>query len=188
LTILAGLIFTVVGPLRPGWNALANGAPSGGSLSQSVVPSQGSNRSNPFAIPFTASLQGTLAQNGPDSSGAVTLHVNATLSEGAQGVLTIVLQGTQENFGGPGSGLSITSTQVKISLDAAVPVYQGYLTDLRRNEYCWRMTALLTKVGTGTSRVQVQIVLQVDSSGNVTGVIQSVPLQVSPSTPGTQQV
>ncbi|HEY6285532.1 MAG TPA: hypothetical protein VIX20_07720 [Ktedonobacteraceae bacterium] len=197
LTILAGLVFTVAGPLRPGWNALANGATSGNSLSQSVVPSaskrvpstsQGSNTSNPFAVPFTASLQGTLAQNGPDSSGVVTQHVNATLSDAAQGVLTIMLKGTQENFGGQESGLSITSTQVKLSQDAAIPLYQGYLTDLRNSEYRWRMTALVAKVGASTSRVQVQIEMQVDSSGQVTRVIQGIPVQGSPSTPGTQQV
>ena len=197
LTILAGLIFTVAGPLRPGWSALANGVTSGNSLTQSVVPStsqrvpsmsQGGNTSNPFAVPFTASLQGTLAQNGPDSSGAVTLHVNATLSNGAQGVLTIMLKGTQENFGGQGSGLSITSTQVRLSQDASKPLYQGYLTDLRSNGYRWRMTALLSKSGPSTSGVQVQIEMQADSSGQVTGVIQGTPVQSSPSTPTTQQV
>jgi hypothetical protein len=196
LAILSGLIFTVAGPLRPGWNALANGASSGKSLSRSVKPSpsqrvpstsQGGNTSNPFATPFTASLQGTLAQNGPDSSGAVTLHVNATLSNGAQGVLTINLQGTQENFDGQEGGLSITSTQVKLSQDAAIPLYQGYLTDLRSNENRWRMAALLSNVSSGTNRVQLQIEMHVDSPGQVTGVIQGAPIQSSPSTPGTQQ-
>ena len=194
LTILAGLIFTVAGPLQPGWNALANGASSGNSLSQSVVSSpsqrvpstsQGGNTSNPFDAPFTASFQGTLVQNGPDSSGAVSLHVNATLSDGAQGVLTIILQGIQEGFGGQGSGLSITSTQVKLGQDAARPLYQGYLTDLRSNEIRWRMSALLSNVGAGTNKVQAQIEMQVDSSGQVTGVIQGAPVQGSPSTPST---
>ena len=192
LTILAGLIFTIVGPLQPGWNALANGVTSGNSLTQSVVPStpqktpstsQGNNTSNPFAAPFTASLQGTLAQSGPDSSGVVTLRMNATLSNGAQGVLTIILNGTRENFGGQDSELSITSTQVKLSQDASKPLYQGYLTDLRNRESRWRMTALLSKSGASTSGVQVQIEMQADSSGRVTGVIQG-----SPSTPTTQQV
>jgi len=197
LAILSGLIFTVVGPLQPGWNALANGGTSGNSLTQSVAPSplqktpstsQGNNTSNPFAVPFTASLQGTLAQNGPDSSGVVTLRINATLSDGAQGVLTVILNGTQENFGGQDSELSITSTQVKLSQDASKPLYQGYLTDLRNRESRWRMTALLSKSGASTSGVQVQIEMQADSSGRVTGVIQGTPVQGSPSTPTTQQV
>jgi hypothetical protein len=197
LAILSGLIFTVVGPLQPGWNALANGGTSGNSLTQSVTPSplqktpstsQGNNTSNPFAVPFTASLQGTLAQNGPDSSGVVTLRINATLSDGAQGVLTVILHGTQENFGGQDSELSITSTQVKLSQDASKPLYQGYLTDLRNRESRWRMTALLSKSGASTSGVQVQIEMQADSSGRVTGVIQGTPVQGSPSTPTPQQV
>ena len=197
LTILAGSIFTVVGPLRPGWNALANGVTSGNSLTQTVVPStsqrtpstsQGNKTSNPFAAPFTASLQGTLAQNGPDSSGVVTLRINATLINGAQGVLTIILKGTQENFGGQESELTINSTQVRLSQDASQPLYQGYLTDLRNRESRWRMTALLAKSGASTSGVQVQIEMQADSSGQVTGVIQGIPVQGSPSTPTTQQV
>jgi hypothetical protein len=197
LAILAGLIFTIVGPLQPGWNALVNGVTSGKSLTQSVVPSplqktpstsQGTNTSPPFAAPFTASLQGTLAQNGPDSSGAVTLRINATLSNGAQGVLTIILNGTQENFGGQDGGLTINSTQVRLSQDASKSLYQGYLTDLRNRDSRWRMTALLSKSGANTSGVQVQIEMQTDSSGQVTGVIQGIPVQGSPSTPTTQQV
>lgn len=192
LAILAGLIFTVAGPLRPGWNALANGATSGKNLAQSVVPSptqqtpsssQGGN--NPFASPFTASFRGTLAQNGPESNGNVILHMNASLSDGAQGVLTIMMQGTQDNFGGQGDGLSITSTQVKLGQDATKPLYQGYLTDLRSDEVRWRMSALLSNVSAGMNRLQVQIEMQVDSSGQVTGVIQGVPVQGSPSNPNT---
>ncbi len=150
LAILAGLIFTVAGPLRPGWNALANGVSSGNSLSQSIAPStsQGSNTNNPFATPFSASLQGTFTQNGPDARGAETLNVKAALSNGPQGVLTIVLKGTQENFGDGESGLSITSTRVMLGSDANAPLYQGHLTGLRNREYTWRMTALLAKSGT----------------------------------------
>jgi hypothetical protein len=196
LAILAGFIFTVAGPLRPGWNAIANGVTSGNSLLQSVAPStsqgtpstaQGGNTSNPFATPFTASLQGTLSQNGPDASGAETLRVNATLSNGAQGVLTIVLKGTQNNFGDDGNELSVTSTQVTLGKDATIPLYQGYLTGLRNGGYRWRMAALLAKAGATASQVQIQIEMQVGASGQVTGVIQGVPVQGSPSTPGTQQ-
>ena len=192
LTILAGLIFTVAGPLHPGWNALANGATSGNTIAQSVVPSptqqapstsRGGN--NPFASSFTASFQGTLAQNGPDSNGNVILHMNATLSDGAQGVLVIVMQGTQESFRGQDGGLSITSTQVKLGQDATKPLYQGYLTDLRSNEVRWRMSALLSNVSAGMDRLQVQIEMQVDSSGQVAGVIQGIPVQGSPSNPNT---
>ena len=192
LTLLAGLIFTVAGPLRPGWNALANGATSGNTIAQSAVPSPTQQApstspggSNPFTSAFTASFQGTLAHNGPDSNGNVILHLNATLSDGAQGVLIIVMQGTQESVRGQGDGLSITSTQVKLGQDATKPLYQGYLTDLRSNEVRWRMSALLSNVSAGMDRLQVQIEMQVDSSGQVAGVIQGIPVQGSPSNPNT---
>ena len=41
---------------------------------------------------------------------------------------------------------------------------------------------------TRTNRVQLQSEMQADSSGQLTGVIQGVPVQGSPSTPTTQQV
>ena len=116
-----------------------------------------------------------------------TLRINAVLSSGAQGVLTVILNGRQQNFGGQDDELSITSTQVKLSQDASKPLYQGYLTDLRNREFRWRMTALLSKSGASTSGIQVQIEMREDSSGQVTGVIQGVPVQGSPSTPTTQQ-
>ena len=74
---------------------------------------------------------------------------------------------------------------MKLSENAAMPLYQGYLTGLRSNDFRWRMSAMLTKVGASTSTVQVAIEMQVDSSGHVTGVIQGTPVQGSPSTPST---
>ncbi|GAC1383311.1 MAG: hypothetical protein NVSMB33_11160 [Ktedonobacteraceae bacterium] len=193
LTVLAGLLFTVAVPLRSGWNALTNSVHANSSLSQPKRSSafQSSTASDPFGVPFTASLQGTLTQNGPDSNGAETLHVNTTLSNGIQGVLTLVLQGTQENFSGGGSGLSITSTQVMLGKDVTAPLYQGSLTDLRSGADRWRMSALLAKAGTTATQVHIQIEMQVNASGQVTGVIQGIPTQgspIPPNTPATQQV
>jgi len=74
---------------------------------------------------------------------------------------------------------------VKLGQDATKPLYQGYLTDLRSNEVRWRMSALLSNVSAGMDRLQVQIEMQVDSSGQVAGVIQGIPVQGSPSNPNT---
>ncbi len=120
--------------------------------------------------------------------------MNANLSNGAQGVLMIMMQGTQQSFGGQGDGLSITSTQVKLGQDATKPLYQGSLTDLRSNEVRWRMFALLSNVSSRADRLQVEIEMQLDASGQVLGVIQGIPVQGSPtqpttpSTPTTRQV
>src|SRR5258708_3944108 len=74
LAVLAGLIFTVIGPLSPGWSARANGVTPGSSQSQqgALSTSQNNNAGDPFSAPFTASFQGNLTQNGPDSNGVET--------------------------------------------------------------------------------------------------------------------
>lgn len=181
LFALGCIIFTMAGPLRPGWNALAGGATaSAASISQSSTsssssPSQSNNTGDPFASGFTASLQGALTQNGPDSNGNETLRINTTLSNGAQGVMTIVLQGTQSGFGDDNGGLSITSTQATIGTSSNTQLYAGQLTDLRAGDRRWRMTALVAKGGSSSSQLQLSIILNVTSSGQVTGTIQGAP-------------
>lgn len=174
LFTLACVIFTMAGPLRPGWNALSGGSTtaSAASISQSSSsPSQSSTSGDPFASSFTASLQGTLTQNGPDASGNETLRVDGTLSNGAQGVLSIVMQGAQNGSGNDG-GLSITSTQVALGTSTATQLYQGQLTGLRAGDYGWRMTALLAKTGASASQVQLSISMNISASGQVAGTIQ----------------
>jgi hypothetical protein len=119
-----------------------------------------------------------MTQNGPNANGAEMLHVNASLSNGAQGTLTIMMQGQQVAGGDDGgTRLSITSTQVTISQDGSTPLYQGYLTRLRNDDSSWRITALLAKPGASSAQLELQIRLAVDNSGNLTGVIQGAPAQ-----------
>ena len=182
LLTLIGVIWTVSGPLQPGWNAVANnGNGSGSRIAQAQSPGQSPAQkqsgnqqpsSDPYASPFTAALQGTISQNGPDASGVITLHINATLSNGAQGTLVIVLQGQQT---GDDGGLSISSTQVTLGQNATTALYQGTLTGLR-TERRWRMTALLNKSGS-SNQLALQIEMQVDNSGQVSGYVQGTPTQ-----------
>nr|HET6905187.1 hypothetical protein [Ktedonobacteraceae bacterium] len=174
LCTLACVIFTIFGPLRPGWNALAGGATvSAASISPSTTSSvQSSNASGPFASAFTASLQGTLTQNGPDANGNETLRVNSTLSNGVQGVLTIVMQGSKNGDDGT---LSITTTQVTLGTSSAPQLYQGQLTDLRARNNHWRMVALLAQAGSSSSQMHLAITLTASSSGQVAGTVQGVP-------------
>jgi hypothetical protein len=185
-------------PLQPGWNAIANnGNGSGSRIAQAQAkgsqqsPSSSSNQSSsqadPFAAPFTAALQGTMTQNGPDSNGAETMRMNTTLSNGAQGTLIIVLQGQQ--YSGNGGELAITSTQVMLGQNAITPLYQGSLTDLRSGRRL-RMTALLNKSGTiaSSNQLGLQIEMQINGSGQVSGLVQGTPTQgqSSPPSPGNQ--
>ncbi|HEV2581319.1 MAG TPA: ferric reductase-like transmembrane domain-containing protein, partial [Ktedonobacteraceae bacterium] len=119
LATLATLAFMIIGPMRPGWNALAGGTSSASAASAT----QGATSGDPFASSFAASLQGTMTQSGPDASGITTLNVHTTLSNGAQGVLTIVLQGA--HLTGGDDGLSISSTSVTLGTSSASQLYQG---------------------------------------------------------------
>ncbi len=185
LLTLVGVIWTVSGPLQPGWNAVANNGNGSGSRiaraqaqspGQSPAQKQSGNQqpsSDPYASPFTAALQGTISQNGPDASGIITLRINTTLSNGAQGTLIIVLQGQQT--GDDDGGFSISSTQVTLGQNATTVLYQGTLTGLR-TERRWRMTALLNKDGS-SNQLALQIEMQVDNSGQVSGYVQGTPTQ-----------
>lgn len=46
----------------------------------------------------------------------------------------------------------------------------------------------LAKAGTTANEVQLLIEMQVDASGQISGVIQGIAAEGSPSTPPTQQV
>jgi hypothetical protein len=76
--------------------------------------------------------------------------MDTTLSNGAQGTLTIIFQG-QPSTSGDGA-LSIIATQVTLGQTSDTPLYQGNLTNLRGNRRL-RMEAFLTRVssqnGTG---------------------------------------
>jgi xanthosine utilization system XapX-like protein len=182
LLTLAGVIWTVSGPLQAGWNAVANnGNGSGSRIAQAQSPGQSTTQkqsgnqqpsSDPYASPFTATLQGTISQTGPAASGVITLRINATLSNGAQGTLVIVLQGQQT---GDDGGLSISSTQVTLGQNATTALYQGTLTGLR-TERRWRMTALLNKSGS-SNQLALQIEMQIDNVGQVSGYVQGTPTQ-----------
>lgn len=191
MATLATLVFMLVGPMRPGWNALAGGASTASAATvtqpSGASPSHGSISGDPFASPFSASLQGTMTQNGPDSNGVETLRVDTTLSNGAQGVLTIVLKGTPGASDNGGSQLSITSTSVTLGPQSATSLYQGQVTALRDRGYGWRMAAVLAKSGSNTAQVQIQIALSIDSSGQVSGTIQGTPAQGqnTPSSPNS---
>ncbi len=187
IAVLVGIVWTLAGPLQSGWGAQAGtiatasahsttGKNTGGSSNNTITPSQNTNGQDPFATAFTASAQGTMTQNGPDANGNETLHLNTTLSNGAQGTLTIVLQGQQED--GSDGGLTITSTQVSLGTDANTSLYRGQLTSLN-SERRWRMTAVLT--GAGAKRVQVRITMFIASDGQVSGTVQGTPVSSTPS-------
>ena len=172
IVTLIGTLWTLIGPLQPGWNATANnGQGSGGSIT-ALAASKGSqaSKSPAFSPPFSAQLQGTLVQSGPDSNGNITLVMNATLSQGATGALQITLQGQS---GGNDGSLNITNTHVVLGTDAQTPLYTGPLTRLNADNN-WHMTAHLTGTGTASGQLNIRVDVQINSQQQVSGTIQGL--------------
>ncbi len=174
IVMLVGTLWTLIGPLQPGWNATANnGQGSGGSTVLAASKGSQSSKSSqvsPFAPPFTAQIQGTLTQSGPDSNGNVTIVINSTLSQGASGALQITLQGQP---GGDDGSLNITNTHVVLGTNTQTPLYSGPLTTLNADRQ-WHMTAQLTGTGTASGQLNVRIDVQVNTQQQVSGTIQGL--------------
>ena len=162
-------VWSLLGPLQPGWNATANnGNGSGGPSTARAASSQ---QQPQISLPtsFTADLQGQMTQNGPDTNGNVTLQLDMSMSNGATGNVEVVLQG--QSAQGANGGLNITSSHVTLTSTSGQQLYSGSLTNMSGGRR-WYMTTLLTGTGSNSgSRLQAQMMVRVDGSGQVTGTI-----------------
>jgi DMSO/TMAO reductase YedYZ heme-binding membrane subunit len=195
--LVLGCVWALLGPLQAGWGAIAGtkavaAASSGSSTTSSArSPSQqpsaqgeqSTQGRDPFASPFSASFQGQMTQSNTGAGGMQTVHMDTTLSNGAQGNMAIVLQGQPQNDSGL---LSITATQVTLGQAANTPLYQGQIVTLR-GERRWEMVALLTKTGRSSNaqQIQVQIEMHITASGQTSGYVQGTPVSGNTSSSNT---
>jgi hypothetical protein len=185
--LAAGAIWTLLGPLQPGWNAIANNgqgsgarvalaAGNGSSGNGSNSNGTGTSTSGPLGVPFTAPLQGTLTQTGPDASGTVTYHLTATFQSGTTGTVDVQMMGQADNAGGDdGGSVTITSTAVTLGTTSSPALYQGQVSDIRAFDNRWHMTAVLApQRNVGGSQIVVQLSLILDTNSNaVQGTIRA---------------
>ena len=166
--VVAGVVCVVwmlLGPLQPGWNAIANNGNGNGTLKTATTSAK-----SPAAIftpSFTGTLQGQMTQQGPDNNGNVTLQLNMNISNGPQGIVQVILQG-QAN--GTNNGLQVTSSEVTLSQLSSTPLYVGPLTNIS-GESSWNMQALLSPTSNTGNRLQVKMNLNIQNNGQVTGSI-----------------
>ncbi len=163
---LVGTVWTVLGPLQPGWNVIANnGNGSGAAIgvpvtNNSAAKSSGSSN-NSFLPSFTGQLQGQMTQSGPDSNGLTTLQLHMTILNGPQGTVQVTLQG--QGQGGDDGGLAVSSSLVTLGGSQSAVTYSGPLTQLN-GDRLWHMTALLK--GTGASSQQILVTMDIRVSRN----------------------
>jgi hypothetical protein len=170
ITPIGLLIFTVAGPLQPGWSRKAGtpssllGKPAGAVASSSAAgPSSSSPGASALGHAFTANLGGSLRQ-APAPGGAV---VDLTLDVSGQirGRLRVRIAG--EPIGG---GLSMTGSQVDLAVAGVPSVLQGTINSLRGTVFRARVT------DTQGTAVELRADLQINNQTNaVTGTLSGAP-------------
>jgi hypothetical protein len=185
LALFIGVIATVLGPMRAGWNAFANGGNGSGQrgsaaagltaqISGATPTATPNTRASALTAPFVAQLSGVMRQTSPDASGAVEVTVDSTLriaQTGATGALTIILDGVAQ--GGDGGSLNVTATRVSLGPSASDITYRGQLSRVRNDDGGLFMEGILRPTGGSGSPIDLRISLQVDSSGQVSGQAQA---------------
>lgn len=173
--IMVGVIWTMLGPLQPGWNVIANnGNGSGGTVaaqaaSSSAAQQSGSIQAGAFPASFTGNLQGQLTQQGPDSNGNVTLHLTMLISNGPSGTVQVDMQGqsTDDDNG----GINITNSHVTLLNATGAPAYSGTLTRFSGSRR-WDLAGTLTSVGGATNQqMQFDMQVYVYNTGQSVGII-----------------
>ncbi len=186
LSVIAPLVIVVwmlAGPLHPGWaaragtpaNLLASGNGSstgsassstgnGSSSGNSSSSATGSSSASSAPAPFTANLNGTITETGPDARGNTTVTIDGTLSGGASGTLHIELQGPADR----GGGVEMASSAVTLGITGHSGQYKGQITRLGGTS----INATVTDPAGRSLNLGVD--LQIDRSGaRVSGTVQA---------------
>lgn len=168
--VALGTVWTLLGPLQPGWAAANNGtALSTAPATTTQAPSSQQQQQSSFPQSFTGNLVGQFAQNGPDASGNVTMQFNMNIGRGPAGSVQVILQG--QSGGGDDNRLSITSSKVTLLSSAGQQLFTGPVNNIYGDR---RMSMVATLTGMGTNsaqQIQVLINLHIATSGQVTGTI-----------------
>ncbi len=184
-SLAVAIIWTAAGPLRPGWNDIANNGNGSGGVVQAAgsstgtaTPTANATSAAPFSQPFTASLQGSMSHQTDANTGQPILRLDLTLGGAQQGVLQIELweQDASDNggIGGGGNG-HVTETKVTLGVDAATPLYQGQVSTLNGGY----MVAQLDPTQPGSPSLQLTINVQAQGD-NVSGTVSAMPLALVP--------
>jgi DMSO/TMAO reductase YedYZ heme-binding membrane subunit len=167
-------IFAVQGPLRHGWsrragtpaNLLGPSASTGAFTTQTPTTQTRAQTTvpNPLTHQFSANVSGHVSQSISSAGAIVTLKLR--LSGGVHGELRVRLGGQPLSTG----GLSLTGSQVDLSVVGAPGVFQGQVINLEGDHFLARL-----EDGAG-SVLDLDAGLQIDqASRSVTGTVQGTP-------------
>ena len=174
VVIPAGLaVFTLAGPLQPGWARRA-GTPTSllagrRSSSRPIVHAAGRPSHHSVAsASFSAGLTGHVTQTS-ERNGAI-VNLSLRLAGGRRGRLRVRLGGTPI----AGGGLSMTGSQVDLIADGLPAVMRGQILSLRGEEF-------LAQLHGGGSALAVRARLRIDTHTNdVSGTLDVEPAGGTP--------
>jgi hypothetical protein len=171
LVLLGGAIWTFHGPLQSGWNAVANNGQGSGQVVGASSTSTTTNAAPQTTVrPFTASLQGSYTENGPDAAGNVSIQVSTTMSNGSTGTLNLTMQGQQAMDG----SITVGSTQVTMALQGYATTYQGSATLAQSDGGEWDFDATLQASGQAQA-LQARIRLMPSGGTQMQGSVEVTP-------------
>lgn len=154
LSTLAAAFAVWLGPLQPGWNAIANlGRGSGARIPLALAASVPSR----FPETFQDQFHGTLSQ-GTTSSGLALVNMNVVLTGSASGLMQIVLEGVPLS----GGGIEMTQSQVILGRQAGNALYKGQVTGLAGTQ----VAAVVRPVRASGEPLNLRIALTLSPSGN----------------------
>jgi sulfoxide reductase heme-binding subunit YedZ len=163
-------IFTLAGPLAPGWARRA-GTPARLLPHSPAAPTSAGSRQpvaatgqSPLAHPFTSSLSGGVSQT--EQQGGAIVELSLRLHGQVTGQLRVRMGGAPLS----GGGLSLTGSQVDLSAAGAPTALDGRIVSLQGNRFLARVA---DASGHG---VQLTAALNVDNSNHtVTGTVSGQP-------------
>ncbi|MFL5831131.1 MAG: ferric reductase-like transmembrane domain-containing protein [Solirubrobacteraceae bacterium] len=169
LTPVGIVLFTLAGPLQPGW-ASRSGTPRnllGSSSTRVAAASTGGataarNAAPALKIPFSARLTGSAKQKA--QAGGAIVDLSLRLSGGARGRLRVRMGGAPIG----GGGLSMTGSQVDLVADGLASVMQGRIVSLAGQQFEARVR------DASGSRLDLHADLSIDSqTGAVNGTLNA---------------
>lgn len=163
LTPLAILVFTVLGPLAPGWAARA-GTPET-LVVHTVTPrtpllTTTSARTNAkLTLPFEANLSGTVHQS--SAPGGAFIDLLMSVDGGANGELRVRLAGEPAD-----GGLSMTGSQVDLAVRGQPVTLTGHITQLAGEAFVAHVASVRQTPVVLTVRLHID-----NQTGSVTGTM-----------------
>lgn len=160
VAVVAAAVWSLSGPLAPGWSVRAGGATERAAIAHPHLPpaARGSRPSAVVHVPFTARYAGRLTVDPMNDQGRVTVRIDGALSGATRDHLEILIHGIPLEDGG------VAMEQSRVRMGTTTPLYRGEITSLTG-------TRLVAAVRSPHQHLRLGLVLRIDRDGSVVGQV-----------------